>query len=436
MTTKRYTPEKINIVSSADEIGAILDIPRINGESLQDYKKRILESSKKPSNSTYEGLVNAINRDLGLDRELAISVTPKKKYYNNRITDVLIQNETITDNRSFSGIIDGVNVICVGNKFTSTTGLFVANELIGLKLEIQGTQYKILSNTENSFIFDGEVSGLTNDPYQILANWEENELVGLALLTNSNKYVIISNSGNIIQTDTSGLNNHQISEFYIQSNSPRVHITSSEIVLYKDYVNEENFQLDKTIDLRIKGLEHTTLVDMINDSDFFDAENLLGHSVSRAAFTIKKQDSDINVYREEVPPSKFFRLENENLKEGSLKFSKSDVFFNETRDLEAAPFGPYYYVNYKEGIVQAKKVASGLDSTVSYVYMDFPFLIELSPAVITAFADETAEQFLFTQQEKRLYTDPRDKEMSIQPKSDMIEYIAELLETSRQSWGE
>lgn len=436
MTKKRYTPEKINIVSSADEIGALLDIPRINGESLQDYKKRILESSKKPSNSTYEGLINAINRDLGLDRELAISVTPKKKYYNNRIQDVSFSGENFQDNRLFSGTVDGVQVICVGNKFTSQQPIFIEHELIGLKLEILGQKYRIISNTESSFIFDGEVSGITNEPYSIYPEWSENELVGLALVSNTNKYVITSNSENIIQTDSPGLEMHQITELWIESNSPRVHITSGEIILYKDYVNEENFQLDKVIDLRVKGIEHTAIVDQINSSDFFEAENLLGHNISRPGFTIKKQDSDKNVYRESIPPSKFFRLENKNLKEGSLKFSKADVFFNETRHLDSTPFGPYYYVNYKEGIVQAKKVASGLDSTVSYVYMDFPFYIELSPAVITSFSDETAEQFLFTQQEKRLYTDPRDKKMSIQPRSDMIEYIAELLETSRQSWGE
>lgn len=435
MTIKRYTPEKINIVSSADEIGALIDIPRINGESLQDYKKRILESSRRPSNSTYEGLINAINRDLGLEREIALEILPAKKYYALNNQDIVLSGAVIRDNRYYTGTIDAVSVSAVGNKLSSSSPLFIEDELIGLKLLIEGVEYLIISNTSNSIIFDGDLSGLVNTPYEIYPNWETNSLVGLAVVTNNNKYVITSNSNNSIEIDVDYIDSHKPRYLSIEANSPRVNITSSQIILYKDYINEENFQIDKVIETRVKGLTHLGIIDLINQSSFFKANNLLGHNIEKAAFTFKKQDSDIRVSREEIPSSKFFRLKNKNIKEGSLNFSQSDIFFNETRDLINAPFGPYYYVNHKEGIIHSKKVGSG-NSTVTYTYMDFPFFVESSPAVVTAFADKTAELFLFTQQEKRLYTDPRNKEMSTQPKSDMIEYIAELLKTSRQSWGE
>ena len=138
--------------------------------------------------------------------------------------------------------------------------------------------------------------------------------------------------------------------------------------------------------------------------------------------------------RDDLISDKYFQLKYDNVNEGSLKFTETDVFFYETRDLSSAPYGTYYMVNYKKGIIQSKMIPSGT-GTITYSYSDFPFKIESTDGVITAFADKDSQKFLFTQKEKERYTDPRDKEESSQPKSEMVEYIYELLSNSRQTWG-
>ena len=432
---KRYTPEKFNVVSTADEIGALLDISRIVGEDLYAYKKRVLDSSKNPANSTYQGLINAINRDLGLERKEILEVSLKSiGCAFGTDTDVSIVNDTMVDSRSFTGAIDGVDTVAVGDTLTTTISSWVSNELTGMVIQIDGLKYKVLSNTESKIVFDGQVSNVVGQNYQVFPDWADNELVGLAVVTDLNRFRIIANSSNVIQVDSSLFERELITKWSIQANSPRIEINSSKILLYKDYINEENYQLDIEIGLRDKGKEHHEIIDEINSSRFFKAGNLLGHGDTCPAFTIKQQDSDVKVVREIVPPSKFFRLQNKLIKEGSMQFSRTDVFGRETREIDSVPTGPYYMVNYKEGVVKAKSIGTGRN-TVTYTYMDIPFRIETAPAVVTPLTGKSSEDFLFTQKEKRLYDDVRDKMMSGQPRSDMIENIAELLAISKQTWG-
>lgn len=54
-----------------DEFGLLLSCPRIQEESNIEYKKRILDVFKNPSNSSKDGLINGIVRELSLRRNLA-----------------------------------------------------------------------------------------------------------------------------------------------------------------------------------------------------------------------------------------------------------------------------------------------------------------------------------------------------------------------------
>jgi hypothetical protein len=67
--------------------------------------------------------------------------------------------------------------------------------------------------------------------------------------------------------------------------------------------------------------------------------------------------------------------------------------------------------------------------------MKFPMKIETAPAVILNLSDKESQRFLFSQKEKSTYQDPKDRFVSSQPKSEMIEYISELLKVNKQSWG-
>jgi hypothetical protein len=152
------------------------------------------------------------------------------------------------------------------------------------------------------------------------------------------------------------------------------------------------------------------------------------------SFSIKQQDSDKKAYQENVPGSKFFKLKNVNVKNGTVKFLETEVFLREVEDFEEAPNGPYYNIDYNQGVVRSKKTPNGL-GTLSYVYSEMPFDLESTPAIVVPFVDEEADSFLFAQKEKIIYDDARDRFISSQPKSKMIEYISELLSVKDQTWG-
>jgi hypothetical protein len=63
------SPEPYNIWNSFDEFGLLLGLPRIPAETNAEYKTRLLDVYKNPANSTYQGLMNGISRELGIPIE-------------------------------------------------------------------------------------------------------------------------------------------------------------------------------------------------------------------------------------------------------------------------------------------------------------------------------------------------------------------------------
>lgn len=433
--TTRYIPEKFNVITSADDIGAIVDLARITGEDLYTYKTRILESSERLANSSYEGLINGINRELGLDRKEIIEINLKPVLAGDLShPEISFNLDTITDDRQYTGTINGAGVTAVGNTFTSNVHVWEDGALVGLTLSIDSIPYKIISNTTDTIIFDGDVSNTVGLTYLIFAYWEENSLSGLALEIGNRKYEILTNSNNVIQLDGPVVDNFG-TQYIGTALRPRVEVTSSRIILYKEYLNEENFQLDLEVPLRDRNTPHTEVVSEINNNSvFFSASDLIPLENTLPAKTIKQQDSDKPINQETVPGTKFFKLGNRNIKNGTIKFSETGVFLREVASIEDAPVGPYFYVDYKQGIVRAKTTPNGT-GTVSYIASEIPFRLEATPAVVTPFVDQDADTFLFAQQEKLIYDDERDRFISSQPKSNMIEYIAELLKVTDQTWG-
>lgn len=434
--TKRYFPEKFNVVTSADETAMLHDINRIPGESLFDYKKRILESSTKMSNSSYSGLVNAINRELGLTQREVIRIE-FKKIIEGSLDDTLISHNEfiISDNRYYEGIIDGTLSRIAGNKLRSHTHLWVDDYLAGMTVSINNNSYKILDNTYNELTLDREPDSLyLNETFIIRSEWQQNAFIGYALTLENTKYLIIANTSNTL-TLNRPIKYRIDPKFSVILNSPRIKITASRIIFYKEYVNESNYQLDLIVDLRENSLTHRSLCKLVNkESAFFNLVDLIPFDSELKGFTFKEKDSNIKVFGEDIPLSKFFKLQNKNVKPGSIKFSESGIFGREEEELDSSLFGPYYSVNYLEGIVQTNMLPSG-SGQLSYTYMNFPFIVEHAPASVIGLADKESEQFLFSQKEKIIYDDPRERFVSSQPKAEMIEYIAELLRINKQSWG-
>lgn len=434
---KRYYPEKFNLVTDVDEAALIMDIDRISGESLENYKKRVLESSSKISNSSYSGLVNAINRELGLTQKEIIKVSFKNVFCGNLSnSDISYSDFTITDNRLYTGTINGTSVKVISNVIEFSSELWQTNELVGLTFFVNENKYRIISNTNKTISFQESFDSLLlNKEYEIKADWIVSELLNYVLVLENERYPIVENSSNKITL--SKRIKYKTNGFYsLQLNRPKIEVTSSRIIFYLDYLNRNNFRTEIEVDLREGDISHADLCKRINkESRHYYLEDLIPLESPVKAFTIKQKESDVKVFQENIPASKFFKLANKNIKPESLKFSEQEIFSLEEEEIPEELNGPYYSVSHLEGVLKAKNLPSGFGK-ISYTYMDFPFILESSPAVITNLSDSESQKFLFSQKEKLIYENSRDRFMPSQPKAEMIEYISELLKINKQSWGE
>lgn len=74
MSTHTGIPTRYNKETSVDLIGEYINLHRLPGETLIELKARILDSYINPANSTYDGMVNGVNRELGLQGEKGIII--------------------------------------------------------------------------------------------------------------------------------------------------------------------------------------------------------------------------------------------------------------------------------------------------------------------------------------------------------------------------
>jgi len=63
-----------SVWSFLDEIGLVLDLKRIPGERNKEYRERLYRVFTRPTDSTYQGMLNAITYELGLDFYDLISI--------------------------------------------------------------------------------------------------------------------------------------------------------------------------------------------------------------------------------------------------------------------------------------------------------------------------------------------------------------------------
>ena len=432
----KYVPSELVVRTPLDEMGSLLDIPRIPGEELKKYSKRLYDTYINRASSTYEGLINGINRELGLEREPVISVD--LRYIGaGEIDDidVTVTSQTITNNLSYTNLINGASVVAVGNKLTDTTQNWTEGFLRGLKLKINTEIYEIIDNTSDSVLIKEELTSLIGSTYLIEADYEDNILIGLGLRKGNRLYKISANSSKIIKINDGDLFDSIEDIYKVTAFNPKIEVTASRMNLYREYTNSENFQIEASIDLREDVKFHRDIVGIINTLTYFEAEDLVEIKRDIFAFAIKRQTSEHIVIQENVPVARFFRFENPALKEGSVKFTEATVFLRESpEDLVSQEVGNYN-IDYTNGIVTVNTLPSG-NGTASYTWNEFPFSLIYSPVIVNALTNESTQEFLFNQIEMKLYTSFKDKHISGQPKADMIEYIAELLAVKPQNWGE
>lgn len=80
-----------HVWNAFDEFGLLLGLYRLNGERNKEFKARILDVFANPANSTKDGLINAISRELGVDKnEITI----------NELSDVAFKDSLLNDDGS------------------------------------------------------------------------------------------------------------------------------------------------------------------------------------------------------------------------------------------------------------------------------------------------------------------------------------------------
>jgi hypothetical protein len=433
--TKVFKPEPSIVRTPIDEIGSLLNVDRIAGEAVSSYAERLFGTFIKRSSSTYQGMINGINRALGQE-ESEIMVINFRAILQGDISKDYIEYSSnyIQNNFSYSGVVNGLNVVAVGDTLTDQNAEWDEESLRGLTLTIGLDKYEIISNTKNSLKIRGLLSDLIGNNFSIQLELIPNVLTGSSIRIDNKNIPIAENTVNKIFINQGVFDTVFSTSFKITAINPRVEVSASSIYLYKEYQSEENFQLEKQISLRNFTKFHTGLVDEINTSYFFEAINLLGHKEKVLSISLKKQSSDIIVTQEIVPAVKYFKLKNQNIKPGSLVFAESSIFIQETEEENVFDRQGNYHVDYNSGFILTSATPSG-NRTVSYISSSFPFRVVSSPAIVNTMADKEVEDYLFSQLEVRVYENVKERFVSSQPTTDMLEYIGELLKVKPQAWG-
>lgn len=432
----KFTPEPIVIRTPLDEQGSLLDVTRIAGEDLVSYAERLFDAYANRASSTYQGLLNGINRELDLERRDLMTVNIRALGFGS-LTDpsITFTNTTITNNTSYTDTIDGVNITATGSTLTDTNQSWTPGYLRGLKLKILSDVYEIIDNTETTVTVNANMSGLVGETYLIEVDWLDNELVGLGLKIGNRLFKVSENTAKTLRIESGEITTVDGTEYKLRAFNPKVEVTASKFNLYKEFVNDENFQLEASIDIRDDVKFHRQIVDEINKLRFFEAVNLAQPREDVFAFTLNRQSSENTVIKETVPAAKFFKLSHPNIKLNSVRFTEANIFLREVDEDQVSQALGNYNVDYDQGIVKVNSTPSGRQY-VSYQWNDFPFTVTNSLAIINPFNEEDSQEFLFLQKEMIIYNNENDRFRNSVPKADMIEYMAELLKVKPDSWGE
>lgn len=104
--TAHYEYTLHHVWNAFDEFGLLLGVERLFSERNESFKERILDVFRKPANSTQEGMINALSRDLGLENtEIKIN-----EFANKAFRDSLLDKNG-APTRKFIKYVDQVNKI-------------------------------------------------------------------------------------------------------------------------------------------------------------------------------------------------------------------------------------------------------------------------------------------------------------------------------------
>ncbi len=194
--------------------------------------------------------------------------------------------------------------------------------------------------------------------------------------------------------------------------APHVEVTSTQVILYSEYYADDDYVVDKTIDIFSHGSGYllSDLVSEINTSGYFLAElgsGVTGNEKSNGLFA---GSSTVIIEREWVPASTYFLLEHTDIIPGTLSFTEKTVFQTEISPALVTPLSTgitlawsvttpvsspgEYNVNYEEAIVTSSTSASGR-GTARYIYRNFPWRLRWSPVAVYSLRDQDYRTKIF-----------------------------------------
>lgn len=213
--------------------------------------------------------------------------------------------------------------------------------------------------------------------------------------------------------------------------NPRVDILADRIILYHNWLDYDNFEVDKEIniyDLGAEGYYLNDLVNEINSSEYFFAAldddirpNL--HSVNLVRGNTHKVIVD-----DVIRADDFTILSMQNIVEGTIWFSDTDAFATEVEG-EPEEDGEYH-VDYEYGRVLVHKLTDG-SVTCGYTYATFPYEVDASLVHIYTLQDANYTKKLF----HREYLQSGE-DIDALPNTEGAEVFHQLFKETEVFWGE
>ena len=123
----KLIPQVVPVRTPLDDAGTFLNLDRLLGESLVAYKNRLLAVFAQRASSTYQGVINGLTRELGLQQAKGVRLNLKS---------------------FFTGTIPSIHISLTTKTLTDTSQTFPANNgLVGFGLQIGIETFQITQNS-------------------------------------------------------------------------------------------------------------------------------------------------------------------------------------------------------------------------------------------------------------------------------------------------
>jgi hypothetical protein len=213
--------------------------------------------------------------------------------------------------------------------------------------------------------------------------------------------------------------------------NPRVDILANRVVLYGDWRDHNNSEIDKEIniyDLGSAGYYLNGLVQEINTSQYFTAvlsseirPNLHSANLVRGN-TYGKVTDDI------IRNDQLTVLRMRNIVEGSVWFSDKKTFKTEVLVEPQQP--GEYMINYRQGWVVSYTASDG-QSSCGYYYSTFPYKVDASLVHIYSLQDPNYTEKLFNREVLQ-----SGEDIDALPNTEGAEVFHQLFKETKVFWGE